>query len=94
MKHVYTLLFVIFSFIGHSQSLNLFIEKPTFKILSSMNFYAWEKGLKTGQYYLRSKPVAEAQQVTIDPTKKREYTEEEILDCARNNPEGCELCSG
>ena len=81
-------------YIDHSQSLNLFIEKPTFKILSSMNFYAWQRGLKTGQYYLRSKPVAEAQQVTIDPTKKREYTEEEILDCERNNPDGCELCSG
>jgi ribonucleoside-diphosphate reductase alpha subunit len=55
-------------YICQSQSLNLYMGEPTFKKLSSMAFYAWEKGLKTGQYYLRTRPVADAQQFTIDPT--------------------------
>jgi ribonucleotide reductase alpha subunit len=56
------------AYICQSQSLNLYMGEPTFKKLSSMAFYAWEKGLKTGQYYLRTRPVAEAQQFTVDPT--------------------------
>jgi ribonucleoside-diphosphate reductase alpha chain len=55
-------------YICQSQSLNLYMGEPTFKKLSSMAFYAWEKGLKTGQYYLRTRPVADAQQFTIDPS--------------------------
>tara|TARA_Y100000389_G_C17127455_1_gene348532 strand:- start:48 stop:623 length:576 start_codon:yes stop_codon:yes gene_type:complete len=54
-------------FICQSQSLNLFVEKPTIKSLSSMHFYGWKKGLKTGMYYLRTKPAAQAIQFTIDP---------------------------
>ena len=53
-------------FICQTQSLNLFVPKPSVKILSSMHFYAWSKGLKTGIYYLRTKPAANTQQFTID----------------------------
>ncbi len=54
-------------FICQSQSLNLFIAEPTYSKLSSMHFYAWKKGLKTGCYYLRTKAVAKAQQFTVEP---------------------------
>ncbi len=54
-------------YVCQSQSMNLFVETPDFKRLSSMHFYAWQKGLKTGMYYLRTKPKASAQQFTIDP---------------------------
>ena len=60
------------AFICQSQSLNLFIAKPDFGKLTSMHFYSWKKGLKTGIYYLRSKPVAKAQQFTIEPELKKE----------------------
>jgi ribonucleoside-diphosphate reductase alpha chain len=59
-------------FICQSQSLNLFMDKPDFRKLSSMHFYSWRKGLKTGIYYLRTKPVAQAQQFTIEPEKRSE----------------------
>ena len=55
------------AYICQSQSLNLFIAEPTFEKLSSMHFYAHRKGLKTGIYYLRTRPVTKAQQFTIDP---------------------------
>lgn len=54
-------------FICQSQSMNLFIEAPDFKKLSSMHFYAWSRGLKTGMYYLRSKPRTKTQQFTVEP---------------------------
>jgi ribonucleoside-diphosphate reductase subunit M1 len=54
-------------FICQSQSLNLFQESPNFKTLSSMHFYAWKKGLKSGIYYLRSRPSSKALQFTINP---------------------------
>jgi len=53
------------AFICQSQSLNLFLSDPNFAKLSSMHFYAWEKGLKTGIYYLRTKAAASAQKFTI-----------------------------
>lgn len=56
-------------FIDQSQSMNLFIEQPTMSKLSSMHMYAWKSGLKTGIYYLRTKPKSNAIQVTIDPTQ-------------------------
>lgn len=72
------------AYICQSQSLNLYSADPTFKRLSSMHFYAWKKGLKTGQYYLRTRPVADAQQVTIAPStvsnEQRNTTEDEICD--------------
>ena len=54
-------------FICQSQSLNLFLAEPTVSKVSSMHFYAWKKGLKTGCYYLRTKAAAKAQQFTIEP---------------------------
>jgi ribonucleoside-diphosphate reductase alpha chain len=54
-------------FICQSQSLNLFMEAPNFSKLSSMHFYAWKKGLKTGMYYLRSRPSSKAIQFTVAP---------------------------
>jgi len=54
------------AFICQSQSLNLFMEAPTVSKLSSMHFYAWKKGLKTGLYYLRTKAAAQAVQFTIE----------------------------
>lgn len=54
-------------YICQSQSLNLFIGDATYSKLTSMHFYAWRKGLKTGIYYLRTRAVASAQKFTIDP---------------------------
>lgn len=59
------------AFVCQSQSMNLFVESPDFKRLTSMHFYAWKKGLKTGMYYLRTKPKASTQQFTIDPRKSK-----------------------
>jgi ribonucleotide reductase alpha subunit len=56
-------------YVCQSQSMNLFMEDPDFKKLSSMHFYAWQQGLKTGMYYLRTKPRAKVQQFTIEPEK-------------------------
>jgi ribonucleoside-diphosphate reductase alpha subunit len=54
-------------FIDQSQSLNLFLECPTYQKVTSMHFYGWKLGLKTGMYYLRTKPAANAAQVTVTP---------------------------
>ncbi|XP_018331708.1 ribonucleoside-diphosphate reductase large subunit [Agrilus planipennis] len=54
------------AFIDQSQSLNIHIEKPNYQVMSSIHFYGWKKGLKTGMYYLRTKPAAKPQQVTVD----------------------------
>ena len=77
-------------FICQSQSLNLFVEKPNFNNLSSMHMYAWKSGLKTGLYYLRTRPVAQAQKFTIEPGKRPEN--KPVLACSRDNPD-CEACS-
>ena len=55
------------AFIDQSQSLNIFMANPTFKLMTSMHFYGWKKGLKTGMYYLRSRGATDAIQFTIDP---------------------------
>ncbi|MFM9008512.1 MAG: ribonucleoside-diphosphate reductase subunit alpha, partial [Bacteroidota bacterium] len=54
------------AYICQSQSLNLFIAEPNFAKLTSMHFYAWERGLKTGMYYLRTKPATTAIKFTVD----------------------------
>ena len=59
-------------FICQSQSLNLFVESPNFKLLSSMHFYGWKQGLKTGMYYLRTRPSSQAIQFTISPESECE----------------------
>jgi ribonucleoside-diphosphate reductase alpha chain len=59
-------------FICQSQSLNLFMAEPDYDKMTSMHFYAWRQGLKTGQYYLRTKPAASAQQFSIEPEQECE----------------------
>ena len=56
-------------YICQSQSMNLFLASPTVNQLTSMLFYAWQRGLKTGQYYLRTRPKGKAQQFTLDVEK-------------------------
>jgi ribonucleoside-diphosphate reductase alpha subunit len=56
------------AFIDQSQSLNVFIDAPNHAKLSSMHFYGWKKGLKTGMYYLRTKAAADAIKFTVDKT--------------------------
>eukprot|EP00759_Apiculatamorpha_spiralis_P011748 PhF_6_TR18961/c2_g1_i1/m.27825/K00525/E1.17.4.1A, nrdA, nrdE; ribonucleoside-diphosphate reductase alpha chain len=57
------------AYIDQSQSLNLFLETPTSAQLTSMHFYTWKLGLKTGMYYLRSRPAADAIKFTVDANK-------------------------
>lgn len=81
------------AFICQSQSMNLFIENPNFGKLTSMHFYAWEKGLKTGMYYLRSKAAVDPIKFTVDNSaKKKEYTTDEQIACSLDNPDACEAC--
>ena len=83
------------AYIDQSQSLNIFMENPSLAKLSSMHMYGWKKGLKTGMYYLRTRAKAKAQQVTVPVAPKEPvYTEEQVLACSRENPEGCLMCSG
>ena len=63
-------------FIDQSQSLNLFLEGATMAKLTSMHFYAWKSGLKTGMYYLRTKSAVDAIKFTLDKEKKAEPTED------------------
>ena len=67
MKHLINMSRDRGPYICQSQSLNLWIADPTTSILTSMHFYAWEQGLKTGIYYLRRKPKHQVQQFTIVP---------------------------
>ena len=60
------------AFIDQSQSLNIHIAEPNFGKMSSMHFYGWECGLKTGMYYLRTKPAAQAIQFTVDKVKVKD----------------------
>jgi len=75
-------------YICQTQSLNIFMEEPDFQKLSSMHFYGHSKGLKTGSYYLRTKPKAKTQQFTIDPDFAKRK-----MRCADENADSCELCS-
>ena len=68
MKHLIDMSRDRGAYICQSQSLNLWVEEPTYKILTSMLFYGWEQGLKTGIYYLRRKPRHQVQQFTVEPT--------------------------
>jgi ribonucleoside-diphosphate reductase alpha chain len=67
MRHVIDMAADRGAFICQSQSLNLWIEDPTYNSLTSMHFYSWSKGLKTGIYYLRRRGKHRAQQFTIEP---------------------------
>jgi len=84
------------AFIDQSQSLNIHMTDINMGKLSSMHFYAWKSGLKTGMYYLRTKAAADAIKFTVReeqaPVAKEEYTEEEALMCSIENPEDCMAC--
>ncbi|MCE2772758.1 MAG: ribonucleoside-diphosphate reductase subunit alpha [Bacteroidetes bacterium] len=92
------------AYICQSQSLNLFVSNPNFAKLTSMHFYAWERGLKTGMYYLRTKAAADAIKFTVDQAALSistpnaepvsvEQRQAEIA-CSLDNPDACESCSG
>ena len=94
------------AYICQSQSLNIFMENANFAKLTSMHFYGWEKGLKTGMYYLRTKAATDAIKFTVDQaissepealvSKDGDMTLEEqaALACSLENPDSCEMCSG
>jgi ribonucleoside-diphosphate reductase alpha chain len=69
MRHIIDMAADRGAFICQSQSMNLWVEEPNYNILTSMFFYAWNKGLKTGVYYLRRKAKHQAQQFTVEPEK-------------------------
>ena len=71
------------AFICQSQSLNLWLEDPNYNSLTSMHFYSWTKGLKTGIYYMRRRARHQAQQFTIEPKNRTEIQAEEEM---------CEMC--
>ena len=85
MKHLIDMSADRGAYICQSQSLNLWLEDPNYNMLTSMHFYSWNKGLKTGIYYLRRKAKHQAQQFTIEPENRntKNDVEEEI----------CEMCS-
>jgi ribonucleoside-diphosphate reductase alpha chain len=88
------------AYICQSQSLNIFMENANFGKLTSMHFYGWKKGLKTGMYYLRTKAATDAIKFTVD----RNFTKEpevntvnvaaDAITCSIDNPDSCESCSG
>ena len=90
------------AYIDQSQSLNVFIDSPNFAKLTSMHFYAWKKGLKTGMYYLRTKAARDAIKFTVDKSKLAQPSPEAVsaeqrqaeIACSLDNPEDCEMCSG
>lgn len=91
------------AFICQSQSLNLWQAKPNIGSVNSMHFYSWKKGLKTGIYYLRTKPAVDAQKVTtkIETVKPvatatpaaNTVQAKEAIACSLDNREACEVCS-
>ncbi len=72
MRHIIDMAADRGQYICQSQSMNLWQEDPTYASLTSMHFYAWQKGLKTGMYYLRRRAKHRAQQFTIEPKKEEE----------------------
>ena len=84
MKHLIDMAADRGAFICQSQSLNLWMEDPTYNSLTSMHFYSWKKGLKTGIYYLRRKAKHQAQQFTIEPEIQETSEEKNVI---------CDMCS-
>ena len=88
------------AYICQSQSLNLFMENANFAKLTSMHFYGWEKGLKTGMYYLRTKAATDAVKFTLEktaevaPVAKTEEERMAEIACSLDDPDSCEMCSG
>jgi len=83
------------AFVCQSQSLNLFVSDPTYAKLTSMHFYAWKQGLKTGIYYLRTRAPVMAQKFTIDPDLQKAAIKSEQQRKLRKNSgdEECTMCS-
>ena len=88
-------------FIDQSQSLNLFMKDPDFGKLTSMHFYAWKSGLKTGMYYLRTKSAVNAIQFTLSKEKNTEEDKpmspaefKAMVEASKNaeGPEDCLMC--
>ena len=88
------------AYICQSQSLNIFMENANFGKLTSMHFYGWEKGLKTGMYYLRTKAATDAIKFTVDksvveqPATQSVEEQQAAIACSLDNPDACEMCSG
>jgi len=84
------------AYICQSQSLNIFMENANFGKLTSMHFYGWEKGLKTGMYYLRTKAATDAIKFTVDKAMVYDEStkEQDAIACSLEDPENCEMCSG
>jgi ribonucleoside-diphosphate reductase alpha chain len=86
------------AYICQSQSLNIHMENANFGKLTSMHFYGWEKGLKTGMYYLRTKAATDAIKFTIDtkmakqPTAASIEEQQAAVACSLDNPDDCEMC--
>ncbi|AFL86300.1 ribonucleoside-diphosphate reductase, alpha subunit [Belliella baltica DSM 15883] len=93
------------AYICQSQSMNVFLQDPNFGKLTSMHFYAWKKGLKTGMYYLRSQAATSAIQFTVDksalvdtPTNQVSIDtsvsqqKQDAIACSLDNPDDCEMC--
>jgi len=69
-------------FIDQSQSMNIYLEEPTRAVLTSVHFHSWNRGLKTGMYYLRTQPKAKALQFTCSVQKPELIEEDECLHCS------------
>lgn len=91
------------AYICQSQSLNIFMENANFGKLTSMHFYGWKKGLKTGMYYLRTKAATDAIKFTVDKAVTEEPAaisaaeleeQQAAIACSLDNPDNCEMCSG
>lgn len=87
------------AFICQSQSMNIFMQDPNFGKLTSMHFYAWKSGLKTGMYYLRTKAAADAIKFTLDKQSIAEpqaegqvNQQQQDMSCALDDPDDCEAC--
>ena len=88
MKHLIDMSADRGAFICQSQSLNLWLEDPNYNTLTSMHFYSWKQGLKTGIYYLRRKAKHQAQQFTVEPEKNTSEQKPE-----QEDHDICEMCS-
>jgi ribonucleoside-diphosphate reductase alpha chain len=95
------------AYICQSQSMNIFMQDPNFGKLTSMHFYAWKKGLKTGMYYLRSqaataaiqftvdKSALEPEKITVAATPTMDLTKGQkqgAIACSLDNPDECDMC--
>lgn len=81
------------AFVDQSQSLNVHIAQPNYGKLTSMHFFGWKLGLKTGMYYLRTKPAANAIQFTVDKTALRKKEQMNAVTCSLKNKDECVMCS-